>query len=162
MGAAEEPDEWRPITVGEIVYGATVESWRVSDATRDALMIVASETAKPSIFDADFDTEHEASVNAVFEVPGPFGRSNSDDIYIARWFKKGRTVRVGVPVSDDIMEADPGDIRRFVAHAIEQAVETAADYLSGKRGRLTLNRARAMAAAISEQLLVNPTDKGEG
>jgi regulator of RNase E activity RraB len=145
--ATSKSDESKPITVGGLVEGSSLGSIRIDDVTQRALMIRDSHPEASSPLGVD-----EASVNVVFHIPGVFGKSDRDAIYVDRWFAKERVVRVFVPVGERLLESDREEISRFVAHAFPEAVERATDHLAKRRVRLSLDRARAIAQEVAAKL----------
>ncbi|MEU4446910.1 hypothetical protein AB0K14_19590 [Actinosynnema sp. NPDC050801] len=91
------------------------------------------------------DAELEASVNVIFDVPGPVVGIDYTGIRTGAWSAKERSqiVQVAVPV----MAAD--ELRDFVARALVAAVDLAAATMAKRRTHHPLGRATAIAAAVA-------------
>ncbi|WP_367129286.1 hypothetical protein [Saccharothrix sp. HUAS TT1] len=146
------------MTVGTRVGGLSETSRAAAEQTRQLSVAVTRQEDSYAIGDAEL----EASVNVMFDVPGPVVGIDYTGIRTGSWSAKERSqiVQVAVPV----MAAD--ELRDFVARALVAAVDLAVATMAKRRTRHPLRRAAAIAAAVAEPargpaFIAAETDRGK-
>ena len=139
-------DQRRSLTLGTRVGGLSKESRLASDATRKLSVMV---THREDALDIG-DPETEASVNVIFDVPGPIVAPDYHGVQAGRWSKKDRhqIMHVAVPAAD----LTPAELPTFLASSLLLALDEAHSAMSRRKERYPLDRATAIATAIASDV----------